>query len=211
MFDRGYQHYLPSHLRAAMDRLPDPEAVWEIVRSDDVIGRMRRLSGFRLPAVAAVSKELLELGDWVRRDDAKRTFGKLVRCIMEAAGYEVERVGVLIPEDPLFTKGTRYRTRQSPSPRVRTTTLTISHFGDELSAKLSARAAKNGRSNEAEALHILSKALGTRRKQVEPNLAEAIHQRFSIVSAFNDDVDGDEDGLAPHPPVSTEPPPSFEP
>jgi plasmid stability protein len=80
-----------------------------------------------------------------------------------------------------------------------------------LNTKLTARATKNGRSNEAEALHILAKALGTKRKQVEPNLAEAIHQRFLIVSAFNDEVEDGQAELIPHPPVSTEPPPSFEP
>jgi hypothetical protein len=72
---------------------------------------MKRLTARKRPAVGAASAKLLALGAWVRENDAKKTFGKLARFVMELVGYVVDVKGVETPEDPLFTKGTRYRLR----------------------------------------------------------------------------------------------------
>jgi plasmid stability protein len=203
MFDPDYRRCVSPHLRAAMDRLTDPHAVWEIFRDDATVAEMERLTALKRPAVEATSQRLLALGEWVRQHDPKRTFGKLARQVMEANGYVVDIGDVKTPKDPLFTKGTRYRLRTPPAPEPGATTLIIRNVGPGLRTRLEARAVRNGRAAEAEALHIVSEALSLGSEAVEPNLAEAIRRRFASVGGVND--------LEPHPPVSIEPPPSFEP
>jgi antitoxin FitA len=73
------------------------------------------------------------------------------------------------------------------------TTLTIRNVEPELKERLRVRAARNGRSMEAELRHMLREALGGAGKDREPNLAEAIHRRFLPL--------GGADELEPHPPV----------
>ena len=58
------------------------------------------------------------------------------------------------------------------------TTLTIRNVEPELKERLRVRAARNGRSMEAELRNMLREALGGAGKDREPNLVEAIHQRF---------------------------------
>jgi plasmid stability protein len=203
MFDSDYRHNVSPHLRAAMDRLSDPQAVWDIFRDDATIAEMKRLTALKRPAVEATSARLLALGGWAREKDARKTFGKLARCIMESVGYVVERGNVETPKDPLFTKGTRYRPRVPPATVAEMTTmLTIPKIGRELSAALAERAAYNGRSVEAEALEILTEAVAQRAQKPEPNLAEAIQRRFAALGGVDD--------LEPYPDVPAEPPPSFD-
>ncbi len=82
------------------------------------------------------------------------------------------------------------------------TTLMIRNVDPALKERLRVRAARNGRSMEAELRHILSTALGGDRKR-EVNLAEAIRRRFLPF--------GGVDGLEPHPPVPIGNPPEFDP
>ena len=58
-------------------------------------------------------------------------------------------------------------------------TLTIRNVDPELREALRVRAARHGRSMEAEARTILSEAVAGDRDQAEPNLAEAIRRRFA--------------------------------
>lgn len=81
------------------------------------------------------------------------------------------------------------------------TTLTIRNVDPTLKQKLRLRAARHGRSMEAELRQILSDALGGGDRP-EPNLAEVIHRRFLAL--------GGVDELEPHPPVGTGEPPRFE-
>jgi plasmid stability protein len=201
MYDRDYRRWVSPHVRAAMDRLRDPQSVWDIFRSDATIAEMERLTALKRPAVGAASAKLLALGAWVQDKDARKTFGKLTRCVMEAAGYAVQLSGVETPDDPLFTKGTRYSRRVAPEPKD--SSFTIKNLSASLRSRLEMRASRNGRSAEAEVLHIVSEALGAGSEAVESNLAEAIRRRFASVGGVND--------LEPHPPVSIEPPTSFEP
>lgn len=200
MLDSDYRHCVSPHLLAAMDRLRDPQAVWDIFRDRETIAEMERLSTIRRPALGAASRKLLQLGEWVREKDARKTFGKIARRVMEAAGYVVELGGVETPDDPLFTKGARYRLRVPASPEPETTTLTVRNVDAALKARLEARAARNGRSPEAEVLQIVTETVRTEEERTEPNLAEAIHRRFAVLGGVD---------LEPHPPVSTEPPPSL--
>jgi antitoxin FitA len=81
------------------------------------------------------------------------------------------------------------------------TTLTIRNVDPALKEELRVRAARHGRSMEAELRHILKEALGGE-KRAEPNLAEAIRRRFLPL--------GGADGLEPHPPVPVRDPPRFD-
>ena len=82
------------------------------------------------------------------------------------------------------------------------TTLTIRNVDPALKELLRVRAARNGRSMEAELRHILTTALGGDGKR-EVNLAEAIRRRFLPF--------GGVDSLEPHPPVPVGNPPGFDP
>jgi plasmid stability protein len=79
-------------------------------------------------------------------------------------------------------------------------TLTIRSVDAELKERLRMRAARHGRSMEAELRHILSDALGGEKSR-EPNLAAATRQRFLPL--------GGADELVPHPPVPVGNPPAL--
>jgi plasmid stability protein len=79
-------------------------------------------------------------------------------------------------------------------------TLTIRNIDSAVKERLRVRAARHGRSMEAELRSILGEALETGHEQ-ETNLAEAIRRRFAPLG----DVD-----LEPHPPVPIPEPPAFE-
>jgi plasmid stability protein len=72
------------------------------------------------------------------------------------------------------------------------TTLTIRNVDPALKEELRVRAARHGRSMQAELRHILKEALGGG-KRAEPNLAEAIRRRFLPLGGAHE--------LEPHPPV----------
>jgi plasmid stability protein len=202
MFDANYRHHVSPHVRAALDRLRDPQAVWDLFRDDRTVDEMRRVTALKRPAVVATSARLLALGGWVRDHDAKRTFGKLARCVMESVGYAVEKGNVETPNDPLFTKGTRYRPR-SPEVSRPTPNLVIRNVAPETLARLHVRAARNQRSIEAEAAQMLAEALRVERDTRTTNLAESIRRRFADI--------GGADDLEPHPSTPMANPPALKP
>jgi antitoxin FitA len=57
-------------------------------------------------------------------------------------------------------------------------TLTIRNVDAAVKERLRVRAARHGRSMEAEARTILSEAMAADREEAEPNLVEAIRRRF---------------------------------
>jgi plasmid stability protein len=81
-------------------------------------------------------------------------------------------------------------------------TLTIRNVDPELRDKLRVRAARHGRSMEAELREILKEALGAEKRRPELNLAEAIRRRFLPLGGANE--------IEPHPPVPLGEPPRFE-
>jgi plasmid stability protein len=81
-------------------------------------------------------------------------------------------------------------------------TLTIRNVDPALREELRVRAARHGRSMEAELRQILKEALGAEKRRPEPNLAEAIRRRFLPL--------GGADEIVPHPPVRVGEPPRFE-
>jgi plasmid stability protein len=81
-------------------------------------------------------------------------------------------------------------------------TLTIRNVDAAVKERLRVRAARHGRSMEAEIRSILSEAVVDDRDRPEPNLAEAIRRRFAPLGGVDD--------LEPHPPVPVGEPPRFE-
>ncbi len=79
-------------------------------------------------------------------------------------------------------------------------TLVIPDIDAALSEQLQVRAARHGRSVEAELRCILTEAL-TADQPREPNLAEAIRMRFAPLGGVE---------LEPHPPVSLGEPPRLD-
>ena len=79
-------------------------------------------------------------------------------------------------------------------------TLTIRNLDTRVKEDLRVRAARNGRSMEAEVRAILAETLA-RPARAEPDLAEAIRRRFAVVGGIE---------LEPHPPVAITEPPRFE-
>ena len=81
------------------------------------------------------------------------------------------------------------------------TTLTIRKVDPALKEELRVRAARHGRSMEAELRHILKEALGGETRRAEPNLAEAIRRRFAPLGGVD---------LELPPPEFVGEPPSFD-
>jgi len=81
-------------------------------------------------------------------------------------------------------------------------TLTIRNVDAGVKERLRVRAARHGRSMEAEIRSILSEAVVDDPDRPEPNLAEAIRRRFAPLGGVDD--------LEPHPPVPVGEPPRFE-
>jgi plasmid stability protein len=65
-------------------------------------------------------------------------------------------------------------------------TLTIRNVDSELKRRLRLRAARRGRSMEAELRHILKDALLAGEDEEQPDLAEAIRRRFSPLGGVDD-------------------------
>ena len=80
------------------------------------------------------------------------------------------------------------------------TTLTIRNVDAAIKERLRVRAARNGRSMEAELRQILSDTLASESGR-EPNLAEAIRRRFAPLGGVD---------LDPHPPVPVGAPREFD-
>jgi len=81
-------------------------------------------------------------------------------------------------------------------------TLTIRNLEAGVKERLRVRAARHGRSMEAEARSILSEAVAGDRDQPEPNLAEAIRRRFAPLGGVD---------LELPPAEFVDAPPSFDP
>jgi plasmid stability protein len=80
--------------------------------------------------------------------------------------------------------------------------VTIRNIDPVVKEQLRLRAARHGRSMEAELRAIVSAAVQEEDAAPTPNLAEAIRRRFAPLGGVE---------LDPHPPVTSSAPPTFEP
>ena len=73
------------------------------------------------PPVAAISKEFAALvgPKDVKLAQVKQYAGLCVRAILEQEGFEVERTGVWLGDDPVFSTGAAYRKAPSAGARGR--------------------------------------------------------------------------------------------
>jgi len=86
------------------------DAIWEFLNSERAVTMMETATYLYRPAVEPLSNELEQrFGSVVREDRVKQMIGHMVRQIVEARGYRVDRNNVKIRrEDNIFKRGTRY-------------------------------------------------------------------------------------------------------
>lgn len=83
--------------------------LWKFLNREQIVTRLDTATDLGNPAVAGIEEPLLaEFGDAVLDDRVKQMIGHMVRQVMEAEGYEIEKQNVKI-SSALFSKGTRYR------------------------------------------------------------------------------------------------------
>lgn len=91
------------------------KALWAFMNEHDTLIRMETATYLGRPAVEPLGPLLLnEFGDKVREHRVKQMIGHMVRQVVEARGYIVDRQGVRITRSGnLFTSGTRYVRREA--------------------------------------------------------------------------------------------------
>jgi antitoxin FitA len=92
--------------------------------------------------------------------------------------------------------------QQRPPTAPRTPPLQIRNLDPRVKQALRVRAARNGRSMEAEARQILTDAISQSKKMQSRSLAESIHRRFAALGGVV---------LDEHPPVPVGEPVRFDP
>ena len=108
-------------------REPVGEALWEFLRRPENVVRMHTATELERAAVEPLSAGLVaEFGPEIGEDRTKQMIGHMVRQIMEATGYELDRHGLRIARNGLFTSGARYR-RVGESEGRRTARITPEH------------------------------------------------------------------------------------
>jgi hypothetical protein len=95
------------------------QAIWRfLIRPDNVV-RMQTASYFDRTAVEPLSEGLLaEFDVEVAEDRVKQYIGHAVRRIMEACGYHLDRQGMRITRESLFTSASRYRAAADRAPMI---------------------------------------------------------------------------------------------
>jgi hypothetical protein len=93
--------------------------VWEfLIRPDNVI-RMETASFLERAAVEPLAPGLVaEFGPDIAQDRIKQMIGHMVRQIMEAVGYEIDRPGLRITRESLFSSGARYQPQNQSRDRT---------------------------------------------------------------------------------------------
>lgn len=93
--------------------------LWKfLIRPDNVI-RMETASFLERAAVEPLAPGLVaEFGPDIAQDRIKQMAGHMVRQIMEAVGYEVDRPGLRITRQSLFSSGARYQPQNQSRDRT---------------------------------------------------------------------------------------------
>lgn len=87
------------------------QKVWAFLNEQETIIKLETATKLRHPAVEAIDADLLSrFGEEIREDRFKQATGAMVRQIMERRGYHIDQSNVVIRNDVLFTRGTRYTT-----------------------------------------------------------------------------------------------------
>lgn len=87
--------------------------LWPYLKLHDNLLRMETATALRRAAVEPLAQGFIRtFGPEISQDRLKQTIGHMVRQIMEALGYELDRQGLRISQPNLFTSGTRYKKRK---------------------------------------------------------------------------------------------------
>ena len=104
----NHMQYEPKNFSDLFDS-PIGHQIWEVLNEPDNILRMETATFLRRTAVEPLSPVLLKaFGDVARGHRVKQMIGHMVRQILEARGYSIDRVGVRIKAGNIFASGTRY-------------------------------------------------------------------------------------------------------
>jgi hypothetical protein len=103
-------HYRPDKFEK-LYRQQDGELLWRFLLEHDNLVRMEAASYLGRPAVEPLSPALMQrFGGEVAQNRIKRMIGHMVRQIMEARGFVLDRTGVLIRRrGNIFYCASRYR------------------------------------------------------------------------------------------------------
>ena len=109
---RLIDEYDPGNFKSLAET-PLGKKLWPFLNRPDIVTRMDTATDLGNPAVAGIEEALLaefgdEFGEEVLDDRVKQMIGHMVRQVMEAEGYEIEKQNVTIAS-AVFSKGTRYR------------------------------------------------------------------------------------------------------
>ncbi len=85
-------------------------AIWDFLRRHDNLIRMETAVRLDRTPLEALSAQLIfEFGTNINLQIAKQMIGRMVRQIMQALGYEIERKSLRITRPCLFSRGATYR------------------------------------------------------------------------------------------------------
>jgi hypothetical protein len=116
--------YRPDHFTLGCGNVQD--ALWSFVLLPENVIRMEAVTAVERPAVEALSGPLvLEFGREIAQSSIKQMVGHMVRQVMEALDYEVDRHRVRITRPGLFATGMTFR--RPSQPRSRSVTVTAEH------------------------------------------------------------------------------------
>jgi len=86
------------------------QAIWSFIKRPENVVRMETATFLERAAVEPLAPGLLvEFGPDVAEDRVKQMIGHMARQVMEAIGFEVERTGLRITRESLFSSAARYR------------------------------------------------------------------------------------------------------
>lgn len=102
---------------------PVGQDVWAFLKIRDNLVRMETATFLERTAVEPLAPGLArEFGPEIAQDRLKQMIGHMTRQIMGALGYEIDRQGLRITRESLFTTATRYRRRDEARDRSMTIT-----------------------------------------------------------------------------------------
>ena len=109
------------------------QAIWKMVLRPENVIRMEAVTAVERPAVEALSEPLIaEFGRDIAQPSIKQMVGHMVRQVMEALEYEVDRQRVRITRPGLFATGMTFR--RPGQSRSRSVTVTAEHRREWLNA-----------------------------------------------------------------------------
>lgn len=87
------------------------QEIWAFLNEKESLVKLETATKLRHPAVEAIGSDLVSsFGNEIHDDRYKQATGAMVRQIMESLGYHIDQQNVVIRNNALFTRGTRYTT-----------------------------------------------------------------------------------------------------